>query len=299
MHSIDGEEVFEQFLTMTTPTPPTSPCRRIERLKRREQHRPIPEPLRRRNQIVLQHLGLAHHAANQQLRRGGGEYDDLHQEALVGVMNCLASFDPTRGHRLSSYVMPRAIGQILHYRRDRLHTLRIPWRLKDLHTHGMRLQEQRLHEGQHPLSDDDLANALGVSKHRWQQARCAHLDQHLVPLNAPIATRGEGRSERGERIDQLVARERRMQNPQELWLQEALQSLDSDLRRWVWSHWVEGIPIYRLADQEQMDRRELSRLLKDTLEELRFKAESTRRSSPPGVPPLPSRARQPRPFAAH
>ena len=299
MNATDGEKVFARFLTMTTQTPPTSSCRRIECLKRREQHRPIPQTLRQRNRMVLQHLGLAHHAASQQLRRGDGEYDDLNQEALIGVVNCLASFDPTRGHRVSSYVMPRATGQILHYRRDRLHTLRIPWRLRDLHTHGMRLQEQRLHAGQGPLSDDDLANALGISNHRWQQARCAHLDQHLVSLNAPIATREDERPDEGERIDQLLLRESPEPDPQELWLQEALQSLDSDLRRWLWSYWVDGIPIKHLADQEQMDRRKLSKILKDTLRELRFKAASTIRSSPPGMPPLPSQATQPRPSATH
>ena len=163
----------------------------------------------------------------------------------------------------------------------------------------MRLQEQRLHAGQGPLSDDDLANELGVSNHRWQQARCAHLDQHLVSLNAPIATREEERPDGGERIDQLLFTESRTQDPQELWLQKALQSLDSDLRRWLWSYWVDGIPINRLADQEQMDRRKLSKILKNTLRELRFKAELTIRSSPRGVPPLPSRATQPRLSAEH
>ena len=285
---------------MTSTSAPTPPCRRLERLQRREQHRPIPASIQKRNRQVLQHLGLAHHAANQQLPRGGGEYDDLCQEASLGLVKSLDCFEPSRGHRVSSYVMPRATGQILHYRRDRLHTLRIPWRLKDLHTRGMRLQEQRLHAGQATFSDADLAAALGVSPRRWQQAKRAHLDQRLVPLNTPISPeQGARPTEGGERIDQLYSPESPTQDPQQRWLHETLQNLDPDHRRWLWSYWIDGIPISRLAEQEQMSRKRLSAILRDTLQDLRYQAGSTFNSSPPGLPPLPSPARRPRLSARH
>lgn len=286
---------------MTSTTPPTPPCRRLERLQRREQHRPIPASIQKRNGQVLQHLGLAHHAANQQLPRGGGEYDDLRQEACLGLVKSLDCFEPSRGHRVSSYVMPSATGQILHYRRDRLQTLRIPWRLKDLHTRGMRLQEQRLHAGQATFSDADLAAALGVSPRRWQQAKSAHLDQRLVSLNTPISTKKGARPTDGDEQIELLPSpgSEAHDDPQQRWLHEALQNLDPDHRRWLWSYWIDGIPISRLAEQEQMNRRRLSTILQDTLRDLRYKAGSTFNSSPPGMPPLPSPARQPRLSARH
>ena len=75
------------------------------------------------------HLGLAHLGANRLLHNGSGERDDLMQEARFGLIRALDSFEPSRGHRISSFAMPRITGQIRHFRRDRLHTLRIPWRL--------------------------------------------------------------------------------------------------------------------------------------------------------------------------
>ena len=81
--------------------------------------------------------------------------------------------------------MPRITGEILHYRRDRLRTLRVPWRLNDLHAKGMRLQTDRIQHGQQALDAADLADALGVTPQRWQQACIAHRHRHLVSLQAP------------------------------------------------------------------------------------------------------------------
>ncbi|OUX72760.1 MAG: RNA polymerase subunit sigma [Synechococcus sp. TMED90] len=285
---------------MTSTPVPTQPCRRLERLQRREQHRPIPASIQKRNGLVLQHLGLAHHAANRQLPRGGGEYDDLCQEACLGLVKSLDRFEPSRGHQVSSYAMPKATGQILHYRRDRLHTLRIPWRIKDLHSRGMRLQEQRLHAGQAPFSDTDLAAALGVSPRRWQQAKSAHQDQRLVSLNAPISKGDRAdATDAGERIDQLPCAGSDGQDPQQRWLQEVLQGLDPDHRRWLWSYWIDGVPLSQLAERERMDRRTLSKILRDTLRDLRCRAASAISASFPEVLPLPSLTTQPKPSASH
>lgn len=255
---------------MTTP-PATPPCRRVERLQRREQHRSLPASIQKRNRQVLQHLGLAHHAAQRQWPRGGGEYDDLHQEACLGLVKSFDRFDPSRGHQVSSYAIPKATGQILHYRRDRLHTLRIPWRINDLHSKGMRLQEQRLHAGQTPLSDDALATALGVAPDRWQRAKSAHQHRRLLSLNAPVAAgKRTTADDAGEHIDQLPCPRNATQDPQQRWLHEAVQELDPDHRRWLWSYWIDGIPLHRLAEREGIDRRTLSTTLRNILRHLRL-----------------------------
>ena len=100
-------------------------------LRRREQRRSLAKPILERNDAVLQHLGLAHHAAIHQAARYPGEQDDLVQEGRLGLINGMANFDPQRGLRISTYVLARVHGQILHFRRDRQHVLRIPWRLKE------------------------------------------------------------------------------------------------------------------------------------------------------------------------
>ena len=97
----------------------------------------MPKPILERNDAVLEHLGLAHHAAIHQAARYPGEQDDLVQEGRVGLINGVANFDPQRGFRISTYVLARVHGQIMHFRRDRQHVLRIPWRLRETPAEGL------------------------------------------------------------------------------------------------------------------------------------------------------------------
>ena len=151
---------------MTNSSQPAAIQRQLERQRRHERRRPIPPHILQRNDTVLKHLGLAHLGANRQLHNGSGERDDLVQEGRYGLIRALERFEACRGHRLSSYAMPRIVGQIRHFRRDRLHTLRIPWRLGDLHARGMKVQDKRLHAGLRKLSDEELADQLGVTTGR-------------------------------------------------------------------------------------------------------------------------------------
>ena len=116
---------------MTTSIQPAVIQRRLARQRRHERRRSIPDHILQRNDAVLMHLGLAHLAANRLLRNGSGERDDLVQEGRYGLIRAVECFEASRGHRISSYAMPRITGQIRHYRRDRLQTMRIPWRLSD------------------------------------------------------------------------------------------------------------------------------------------------------------------------
>ena len=140
--------------------------------QRHEERRCLPPGTNERNQKVLQHLGLAHCVAMRQRHRGPEERDDLLQEACLGLIQGLQKFDPSRGLRPSSYLMSRANGQILHYRRDRSRMVRIPWRLQDLYVSGQRLKQERTQKGLPPLSDRSIAVHLKVSPQRWAGCLC-------------------------------------------------------------------------------------------------------------------------------
>ena len=98
----------------------------------------------------------------------------LRQESRVGLIRGLERFDQQRGLRPSSYLLSRATGQILHYRRDRSRTIRIPWRLRDLYAAGMKIQREREQNRQPLLSDQDLATELSVRPERWAAAVESH-----------------------------------------------------------------------------------------------------------------------------
>ncbi len=138
---------------------------------------------------MLEHLGLAHCAARRQLQRGPEEFDDLFQESRVGLIRGLDRFDLQRGLRPSSYLLSRATGEILHYRRDRVRNKRIPLRLRDLYAAGMKIQREREQKQQPVLSDHDLSAALSVRPERWTVAVQSHRASQLRDLSAsPVET---------------------------------------------------------------------------------------------------------------
>jgi RNA polymerase sigma-B factor len=145
--------------------------------QRHEQRRCLPPGTKERNQKVLQHLGLAHCVATRQRQRGPEERDDLLQEACLGLIQGVENLNPSRGFRPSSYLMSRANGQVLHYRRDRSRMVRIPWRLQDLFVSGQRLQEKRTQRGLPPLNNRSIAAHLKVSPQRWLDACAAEVSK--------------------------------------------------------------------------------------------------------------------------
>ena len=246
-------------------------------LRRREQRRSLPKPILERNDAVLEHLGLAHHAAIHQAARYPGEQDDLVQEGRVGLINGVANFDPQRGFRISTYVLARVHGQIMHFRRDRQHVLRIPWRLRDLHSRGVRLQAQRLQQRLEPLDERDLAASLDVSRLRWQEALMAHAFGKVDSLDIAPPIQALGGDLNSSLIDQIEdpsslpasMDEPTMDEPTLRWLKDALKSLEPQQRGWLLARYVDNISIQEIALREKVDAGQLRQSLRESLGRLR------------------------------
>ena len=276
-------------------------------LRRREQRRSLPKPILERNDAVLEHLGLAHHAAIRQAARYPGEQDELVQEGRLGLIHGLANFDPQRGCRISTYVLARVHGQILHFRRDRQHMLRIPWRLKDLHSRGMRLQAQRLQERLEPLDETGLAASLDVTVERWREALMAHALGHVDSLDvAPAiqAVDGELRSSLLDQIEDPSSMPVSLDEPTLLWLQDALKTLEPQQRCWLLARYVDNISIQDLALREKVQPGVLRQSIRAALSILRQAAQSSPAHSSVShqvrkKPRSASPRRRPKRFATH
>ena len=187
--------------------------------------------MRHRNQRVLQHLGLAHLVAKRQQQKGPETYDDLLQEACLGLIAGVERFDPDRGLKPSSYLLSRANGQVMHYRRDRAAVLRIPWRLRDLAVRAARLSHGRQQKRQPPLSRQALAERLGVTEARLQDAFTALESARNQSLDAmPCELADEASVDR-----------------QRDWLVQAMLELDPEQRWALQAHLIDGQSLREMA----------------------------------------------------
>ena len=123
----------------------------------------------------MTHVPLAQRQARRFAVRHGLEYDDLLGPAYEGLCKAALGFDPTLGHRPSSYVVPKVQGELLHHLRDTGFVLQISHRLREL---WLRAREP-LARG---LSDEQIAAELGVPLALWQECRLA-CGQPPLPLH--------------------------------------------------------------------------------------------------------------------
>ena len=213
----------------------------------------LPRPIRQRNGLALQHLGLAGLVATREQRRGKDDWDDLMQEGCLGLLRGAGRFNPQRGFKESTYLASCARGQILHYRRDRAGMIRIPWRLRDLYAAGMRLEREREQKQLPALTANQLAEALGVKPQRWLEAcRC-----HSLIRTEQLAESDSGLSHR------------RHDDPQLAWLRHALRRLKRSDRLLLERHVLEGQSLRQLTRIEAIPYGTLRQRLQRLMTQLR------------------------------
>ncbi|MBI4279369.1 MAG: SigB/SigF/SigG family RNA polymerase sigma factor [Armatimonadetes bacterium] len=115
-----------------------------------------------RERLVLAHADLAASLARKFAYRGE-PLEDLIQVAQLGLLNAVDRFDPTRGTEFAHYATATIVGEIKRHFRDKLWTIRVPRRLRELNSALMRATErlsQRL--GRSPTVPE-IAEEAGVS----------------------------------------------------------------------------------------------------------------------------------------
>ncbi len=114
----------------------------------------------------MSHLGLAHQQARRFAIRHGLAYDDVLGAAYEGLCKAALGFDPSLGHRPSSYVVPKVKGELLHHLRDTGFALRICHRYRELWIKARRLVARG-------VEDQEIAAALRVPVGVWVDVRLA------------------------------------------------------------------------------------------------------------------------------
>ena len=149
------------------PRPPQAPTK--AKAKPRSQLNPD------QRQFAVTHLNLARQQARRFAIRHGMAYEDVLGAAYEGLCKAALGFEAERGHRPSSYIVPKVKGELLHYLRDTGFLLRISHRMRELWFKA----RPSLHQG---VGDAVIAEQLGIALHDWLEVRraCA-----LRPLPLP------------------------------------------------------------------------------------------------------------------
>lgn len=141
-----------------------------------------PRDERERQEMVEQHLGLAHHLARRYA--GSGEsLEDLVQVASIGLLKAVDRFEPERGIAFGAYAVPTILGELRRHFRDRGWAIHVP---RDLKEAALRVERTlAAHAGRAP-TPAQLAAETGLSVETVLEALEAAGAHRALSLDAPV-----------------------------------------------------------------------------------------------------------------
>lgn len=130
-----------------------------------------------RNKLVVLNEGLAYKAAHTAKLYCNESFDDLSQEAFIGLIRAVEDYDPYKGIMFSSYAVPRISGKILQYLRDRSKLIRLSQSMQKLIADIKRISKQ-------PITVEEICKQLNITQEEYQLAIGAYTaSTHLYSID--------------------------------------------------------------------------------------------------------------------
>jgi RNA polymerase sigma-B factor len=223
-----------------------------------------------RERLVTEHLPVAEHIARRFSRHGAPE-DDVIQVARIGLIKAVDRFDPSLGHDFMSFAVPTVMGEVRRHFRDTGWSVRVPRRLKELAlTVNSASTELAQVLGRAP-TPSELAGHLGVPKEEVFEALEATGAHHASSLDRELTDRPDAPSladTLGEDDRELADAEARET------VYPLLRSLPERERRIVVLRFFGNLTQSQIAQKVGLSQMHVSRLLSQSLDRLRKKADS-------------------------
>jgi RNA polymerase sigma-B factor len=196
----------------------------------------------------------------------GEQLDDLEQVASVGLVKAIERFDLDRDVEIMTYVFPTVVGELKRHFRDRVWSVTVPRRLKELHIRISRLLEELTATLGRSPTVAELAKEAGVEEEDVIEAIEVGRVFSSRSLTTPLDSE-EGAET--ELIDLLhddesgyeVVENRELLGP-------GLRALDERERRIIHLRFVEGLTQSQIAVEVGVSQMHVSRLIRHALEKL-------------------------------
>lgn len=122
-----------------------------------------------RDQLVMMHHNLVRFLAGKFANRGE-PLEDLVQVGVIGLINAIDRFDPSRGTKFSTYATPTIVGEIRRHFRDKAWSLKVPRRLQELNHSTSKAAEELSRSMGHAPTIQEIAEHVGASEEETLEA---------------------------------------------------------------------------------------------------------------------------------
>jgi RNA polymerase sigma-B factor len=183
-----------------------------------------------RNQLVKMNAGLVRKIAHRISHQCSEPYEDLEQIGYLGLIRAIERFNPSQGCAFSSFAVPYIRGEILHFLRDRATAVRIPRRWQDLQKSSQKVRETLTRDLGRQPKDGEIACALGVSLHEWQEIKLAGKNRLPLSLDATVCYQNDSSLTLGDTLPDPQYQMRQSLEEERQQLQRALGELEDKTR---------------------------------------------------------------------
>jgi RNA polymerase sigma-B factor len=220
-----------------------------------------------RERLILAHSNLARYLARKFANRGE-PLEDLIQVGMIGLMNAIDRFDPTRGIRFATYATPTILGEIRRYFRDRGWAVKVPRRLQELSLAASKAVDTLTQELDRAPTVAEIAARLEIGE---QEALEAMELGDLYALPSLDTALGEDSDDsRGALSDYVGAVDKEMERfERRARLTQALGALPPRERRIIELRFLRGLSQTEVARRLKISQMHVSRLQHRALERLR------------------------------
>lgn len=206
-----------------------------------------------RNRLVNLNIGLVRKEAHYWVNQCTEGYDDLLQVGCFGLIRAIERFDIARGHAFSSFAMPYIRGEIQHYLRDKVSSVRIPRSWLALRRQAKHIiRDFRTRTNRQP-TDREIAAALEIPLEDWQEIKLACQNRSPLSLDTPVREDDESATSLGELVPDLHYRSFQLAQEDRIRLQQALVQLEDRTR-----NVLEFVFLQDLTQKEVAERLDIS-----------------------------------------
>ena len=197
-----------------------------------------PSALRVRAIICEQNKGLARKVAHRMAAQCNVPFEDLEQEALIGLLRSIDRFNPHAGVAFSSFAVPYIRGGILHYLRDYSTIVKISRRWRE-GTASVKKDWQVMQSEGSNITIDEVAQLRGIPRELWEEQKRATSKQHIKDID--------------KYQDRLIA-ESAEEEPIDLdMIHERLGRLDNPYRSCIAEHFIGQLSAQKIADRRNKE----------------------------------------------
>jgi RNA polymerase sigma-B factor len=237
----------------------TAPTRRDILRQRHAEYARTRDP-RLRDELVAAHENLCRSLAG---RFAGGRdtFEDLCQQAEIGLLNALERFDPSRGVEFSTFAWTTISGELKRYLRDCTWRVHVPRRVQEMYlTAVAEADDLRVQLGREPTHAEVAARCV-TSEATLDQALEAESARRPASLDALAADRPV--AEADEALQRVEDREL---------IERLMTGLSERSRAIVRLHLLLGLSQREVGRRLGLSQVHVSRLAKEALEALQARA---------------------------